>query len=110
MVASTKFDYEIVTNFMGRKYRGSDIEFDIFQSKGPTWPVSLGRRDGRISIANETKQLPPPTANLTQLIQMFAVKGLDLKDLVVLSGNKYIIPKKFNIKIYAYIHHLFVLY
>jgi peroxidase len=60
----------------------------LFQSKGPTWPVVLGRRDGRMSIANETEQLPPPTANLTQLIQMFAVKGLDLKDLVVLSGNK----------------------
>ncbi|XP_078148728.1 peroxidase 1-like [Carex rostrata] len=58
----------------------------VWLSKGPTWPVSLGRRDGRISIANETNQLPPPTANLTQLIQMFAVKGLDLKDLVVLSG------------------------
>ncbi|XP_078148626.1 peroxidase 1-like [Carex rostrata] len=58
----------------------------VWLSKGPTWPVSLGRRDGRISIADETMQLPPPTANLTQLIQMFAVKGLDLKDLVVLSG------------------------
>jgi peroxidase len=58
----------------------------VLLSKGPTWPVWLGRKDGRISIANETKQLPPPTANLTQLIQMFAVKGLDIKDLVVLSG------------------------
>ncbi|KAJ3687022.1 hypothetical protein LUZ61_016186 [Rhynchospora tenuis] len=58
----------------------------VWLSKGPTWPVWLGRKDGRISIANETKQLPPPQANLTQLIQMFGVKGLDLKDLVVLSG------------------------
>ncbi|XP_078148730.1 peroxidase 1-like [Carex rostrata] len=59
----------------------------VWLSKGPTWPVSLGRKDGRISIKNETMQLPPPTANLTQLIQMFAVKGLDLKDLVVLSAG-----------------------
>ncbi|KAJ3687025.1 hypothetical protein LUZ61_016189 [Rhynchospora tenuis] len=58
----------------------------VWLSKGPTWPVSLGRRDGRVSYANETKQLPPPQADLTQLIQMFANKGLDLKDLVVLSG------------------------
>ncbi|KAL5204980.1 hypothetical protein ABZP36_009851 [Zizania latifolia] len=57
------------------------------RSKGPYWAVQLGRRDGRISIANETKQLPPPTANITQLIQMFTAKGLDLKDLVVLSGG-----------------------
>ncbi|BAF20605.1 Os07g0104100, partial [Oryza sativa Japonica Group] len=30
---------------------------------------------------------PPPTANFTQLSQMFAAKGLDAKDLVVLSGG-----------------------
>ncbi|KAJ3674544.1 hypothetical protein LUZ60_005160 [Juncus effusus] len=58
----------------------------VWLSKGPTWPVWLGRRDRRFSIANETKQLPPPTANLTQLTQLFGVKGLDLKDIVVLSG------------------------
>lgn len=47
----------------------------------------LGRRDGRVSIANETKQLPPPTANFTRLTQMFGAKGLSIKDLVVLSGS-----------------------
>nr|CAD1841106.1 unnamed protein product [Ananas comosus var. bracteatus] len=57
------------------------------RSKGPSWPVWLGRRDGRESHAAETKQLPPPKASLPQLIAMFAVKGLDLKDLVVLSGG-----------------------
>ncbi|EEE52524.1 hypothetical protein OsJ_34737 [Oryza sativa Japonica Group] len=31
--------------------------------------------------------LPPPTANITQLARMFAAKGLDMKDLVVLSGG-----------------------
>ncbi|RWW55922.1 hypothetical protein BHE74_00037403 [Ensete ventricosum] len=57
------------------------------QSKGPYWPVPTGRRDGFASIANETKQLPPPTANITTLISMFASKGLSVKDLVVLSGG-----------------------
>ncbi|KAL6647244.1 hypothetical protein ACP70R_014681 [Stipagrostis hirtigluma subsp. patula] len=56
-------------------------------ARGPSWPVALGRRDGRVSAANETKQLPPPTANFTQLVQMFAAKGLGVKDLVVLSGG-----------------------
>ncbi|RRT61046.1 hypothetical protein B296_00010399 [Ensete ventricosum] len=56
------------------------------QSKGPYWPVPTGRRDGFASIANETKQLPPPTANITTLISMFASKGLSVKDLVVLSA------------------------
>ncbi|CAN6209087.1 unnamed protein product [Urochloa humidicola] len=54
---------------------------------GPSWPVALGRRDGRVSAANETTQLPPPTANFTRLLQMFGAKGLGLKDLVVLSGG-----------------------
>uniref|UniRef100_M8B309 Peroxidase n=1 Tax=Aegilops tauschii TaxID=37682 RepID=M8B309_AEGTA len=54
---------------------------------GPTWPVALGRRDGRVSIANETNQLPPPTSNFTRLSKMFGAKGLDAKDIVVLSGG-----------------------
>ncbi|XP_072951936.1 peroxidase 1-like [Typha angustifolia] len=59
----------------------------VWLSKGPFWPVWTGRRDGRVSIANETRQLPPPTANMTRLISMFAAKGLGIKDLVVLSGG-----------------------
>ncbi|KAF3320607.1 peroxidase 1-like protein [Carex littledalei] len=59
----------------------------VVMSKGPNWPVWLGRRDGRVSIANETKQLPPPTANFTRLTQMFGAKGLSIKDLVVLSAG-----------------------
>ncbi|KAL5232303.1 hypothetical protein ABZP36_031079 [Zizania latifolia] len=57
------------------------------RSKGPFWAVPLGRRDGRVSISNETNQLPPPTANFTQLTQLFAAKNLDIKDLVVLSAG-----------------------
>ncbi|XP_052136486.1 peroxidase 1-like [Oryza glaberrima] len=57
-------------------------------SGGPHWAVPLGRRDGRVSAANDTTtQLPPPTANITQLARMFTAKGLGLKDLVVLSGG-----------------------
>ncbi|KAG2639375.1 peroxidase 1-like [Panicum virgatum] len=59
----------------------------VVLASGPSWPVALGRRDGRVSVANETKQLPAPTANFTTLVRMFAAKGLDVKDLVVLSGG-----------------------
>ena len=59
----------------------------VVLANGPSWPVALGRRDGRVSIANETNQLPPPTANFTRLVRMFAAKGLSVKDLVVLSGG-----------------------
>ncbi|KAJ6377847.1 hypothetical protein OIU78_028135 [Salix suchowensis] len=46
-----------------------------------------GRRDGRVSIANEALfNLPPPFANITVLKQQFAGVGLSVKDLAVLSG------------------------
>ncbi|GAY36353.1 hypothetical protein CUMW_279600 [Citrus unshiu] len=55
--------------------------------KGPFWDVPTGRRDGRESVASETRDLPPPFGNITLLKQKFAAKGLSVKDLVVLSGG-----------------------
>lgn len=46
-----------------------------------------GRKDGRVSKASETRSLPAPTFNVTQLIQSFAQRGLGVKDLVALSGG-----------------------
>ncbi|KAK4492773.1 hypothetical protein RD792_000093 [Penstemon davidsonii] len=55
---------------------------------GPSWKVPLGRRDGRVSNFSEVlPNLPPPFFNITQLIASFAAKGLNSKDLVVLSGG-----------------------
>ncbi|KAJ4842836.1 Peroxidase 64, partial [Turnera subulata] len=56
-------------------------------SGGPTWHVPKGRKDGRISKASETKQLPAPTFNISQLQQSFSQRGLSLTDLVALSGG-----------------------
>lgn len=54
---------------------------------GPFWNVPMGRRDGVVSMQNEAlTKLPPPTGNFSQLTSMFASHGLDVKDLVVLSG------------------------
>ncbi|XP_049413709.1 peroxidase 3-like [Solanum stenotomum] len=54
---------------------------------GPYWKVPTGRRDGRISNASEAlANIPPPTSNFSSLQTSFASKGLDLKDLVLLSG------------------------
>jgi peroxidase len=61
--------------------------FSLAQSKGPFWAVPLGRRDGRVSISNETDQLLPPTGNFTELAQLFGAKGLDTRDLAVLSAG-----------------------
>lgn len=46
-----------------------------------------GRKDGRVSKANDTMNLPSPSFNVTQLIQSFARRGLGVKDLVALSGG-----------------------
>ncbi|ESQ46723.1 hypothetical protein EUTSA_v10027848mg [Eutrema salsugineum] len=56
-------------------------------SGGPTWEVPKGRKDGRISKAIETRQLPAPTFNISQLQQSFGQRGLSMHDLVVLSGG-----------------------
>ncbi|CAA2991199.1 peroxidase 64-like, partial [Olea europaea subsp. europaea] len=52
---------------------------------GPTWEVPKGRKDGRISKATETRQLPAPTFNISQLQQSFSQRGLSMDDLVALS-------------------------
>lgn len=57
------------------------------QTGGPNWAVLKGRKDGRVSKANNTINLPPPFLNATQLIQTFANRGLGIKDLVALSGG-----------------------
>lgn len=56
-------------------------------SGGPTWDVPKGRKDGRTSKAIETKQLPSPQFNISQLQQSFSQRGLSLEDLVALSGG-----------------------
>ncbi|KAK2988015.1 hypothetical protein RJ640_011278, partial [Escallonia rubra] len=54
---------------------------------GPFWRVPTGRRDGLISNASEAlANIPAPTSNFSTLQTDFANKGLDLKDLVLLSG------------------------
>lgn len=63
------------------------MPFESFKSGGPFWEVIKGRKDGRISRANETINLPAPSSNATKLIQDFAKRGLGVKDLVALSGG-----------------------
>ncbi|KAL1818094.1 hypothetical protein ACET3Z_020668 [Daucus carota] len=59
----------------------------IVATGGPSWKVPTGRRDGLISNGTETLgPIPAPTSNLSTLQTDFSRQGLDLKDLVVLSG------------------------
>ncbi|KDP22346.1 hypothetical protein JCGZ_26177 [Jatropha curcas] len=59
----------------------------VAMSGGPYWNVLKGRKDGRVSKANDTVNLPAPIFNVTQLIQSFAKRGLGVKDMVALSGG-----------------------
>ncbi|KAJ7981315.1 Peroxidase [Quillaja saponaria] len=60
----------------------------IVKTGGPFWKVPTGRRDGVISrLAEANNSIPPPFGNFTTLQTLFANQGLDLKDLVLLSGK-----------------------
>ncbi|KAL5209033.1 hypothetical protein ABZP36_004656 [Zizania latifolia] len=54
---------------------------------GNAYQVPAGRRDGNVSVAQETNgNLPPPSASVNQLTQMFGAKGLTQAEIVALSG------------------------
>lgn len=54
---------------------------------GPFWEVPYGRKDGRVSLAKEASLVPMGHENVTYLIEFFQARGLNLLDLVVLSGS-----------------------
>ncbi|VFQ93484.1 unnamed protein product [Cuscuta campestris] len=59
----------------------------VVAAGGPYWEVPKGRKDGRVSKASETIQLPAPAFNLSQLYLSFSLRGLSMEDLVALSGG-----------------------
>nr|XP_025876722.1 peroxidase 5 isoform X2 [Oryza sativa Japonica Group] len=59
----------------------------VAQTGGNAYQVPAGRRDGSVSRSSDTGgNLPPPTASVSQLTQMFAAKGLSQREMVALSG------------------------
>lgn len=55
---------------------------------GQYWTVDYGRKDGLVSIAKEADSLVPMgRESITDLIEFFQSLGLDVDDLVVLSGK-----------------------
>ncbi|KAJ4825067.1 hypothetical protein Tsubulata_040307, partial [Turnera subulata] len=53
---------------------------------GLTWPVPTGRRDGTVSLASDTANLPAFTDSVDVQKQKFSSLGLNTQDLVALSG------------------------
>ncbi|KAG9451591.1 hypothetical protein H6P81_011556 [Aristolochia fimbriata] len=59
----------------------------VLLTKGITWAVPTGRRDGRISLASNTATLPSFRDSVDVQKQKFSDKGLNTKDLVALVGG-----------------------
>ncbi|XP_066308701.1 peroxidase 57-like [Miscanthus floridulus] len=57
-----------------------------YQFKASLWQVETGRRDGTVSLASNTGTLPSPFAGFAGLLTSFTNRGLNLTDLVALSG------------------------
>ncbi|KAI3521956.1 hypothetical protein L1887_11432 [Cichorium endivia] len=56
-------------------------------SGGPNWELPLGRRDAtQASLSVSNNNLPPPNSTIQNLITLFRRQGLDVVDLVSLSG------------------------
>ncbi|TKY70547.1 Peroxidase 10 [Spatholobus suberectus] len=58
----------------------------VYLSKGPFWYVPLGRRDGTTASESEANNLPSPFEPLENITAKFISKGLEKKDVAVLSG------------------------
>ncbi|KAI3968554.1 hypothetical protein MKX01_007864 [Papaver californicum] len=55
-------------------------------TRGIIYDVPAGRKDGNVSLASETIDLPPPTFDVNQLTQSFDRKNLTQEEMVTLSG------------------------
>ncbi|KAI4314940.1 hypothetical protein L6164_027798 [Bauhinia variegata] len=58
----------------------------VYLSGGPFWYVPLGRRDATTASESEANQLPSPFEPLDNITAKFISKGLEMKDVAVLSG------------------------
>lgn len=62
------------------------------QAGGPDWAVSLGRRDSLgASVQGSNNDIPAPNNTFPTILTKFKRQGLDLLDLVALSGKNIIL-------------------
>ncbi|KAL0721381.1 hypothetical protein Bca4012_035980 [Brassica carinata] len=59
----------------------------VVLTRGTSWPVPTGRRDGRVSLASNTNNLPGPGDSVAVQQQKFSALGLSTRELVVLVGG-----------------------
>lgn len=67
------------------------------QLGGTPYPVFKGRRDTRVSKAADVAgNLPSPADGVDNLLALFIAKGLDINDLIALSGNMTLVLAQTN--------------
>ncbi|XP_071704141.1 peroxidase 47-like [Rutidosis leptorrhynchoides] len=54
---------------------------------GPVYDIPKGRKDGTRSKIEDTRNLPSPTFNTSELINMFKQHGFSVQEMVALSGG-----------------------
>ncbi|CAA2979147.1 peroxidase 9-like [Olea europaea var. sylvestris] len=60
----------------------------VILSAGPHWEVPLGRKDSKTaSLSRSNSDIPAPNSTIQTLITKFKRQGLDIEDLVALSGG-----------------------
>uniref|UniRef100_A0A7N2MXF9 peroxidase n=1 Tax=Quercus lobata TaxID=97700 RepID=A0A7N2MXF9_QUELO len=59
----------------------------VVLTNGPNWQVPTGRKDGRVSLASDTTDLPGFTESIDAQKKKFSAKGLNAQDLVTLVGG-----------------------
>ncbi|KAF2287645.1 hypothetical protein GH714_002086 [Hevea brasiliensis] len=70
----------------------------VVLTNGPSWPVPTGRRDGTVSLASDTANLPGFTDSIDVQKQKFAALGLNTQDLVTLVGIRGLLGLTFNVE------------
>ncbi|CAN8252393.1 unnamed protein product [Cochlearia groenlandica] len=58
----------------------------VFLTGGPRWRVALGRKDGLVANISSANNLPSPFETLDAIIAKFLIVGLNITDVVALSG------------------------
>lgn len=60
---------------------------NLMQAGGPVmYDIPTGRKDGKRSRIEDTRNLPSPTFNASELIRMFGQHGFTAQEMVALSG------------------------
>ncbi|XP_071700777.1 peroxidase 47-like [Rutidosis leptorrhynchoides] len=59
----------------------------VFFAGGPVYDIPKGRKDGTRSKLEDTRNLPSPNFNSSELIQMFKHHGFTTQEMVALSGG-----------------------